>query len=90
MMNSSSKNVIREIDLQITTCKKIDREPNMRKLLTGLHITFKPERCTVWTTVVIERVMNKKRVVHRDQSQLLTTELCMLVEPQTITNTFIL
>ena len=42
------------------------------------------------TTVVIERVMNKKRVVHRDQSQLLTTELCMLVEPQTITNTFIL
>ena len=49
MMNSSSKNVIREIDLQITTCKKIDREPNMRKLLTGLHITFKPERCTVWT-----------------------------------------
>ena len=41
-------------------------------------------------TVVIERVMNKKRVVHRDQSQLLTTELCMLVEPQTITNTFIL
>ena len=49
MMNSSSKNVIREIDLQITTCKKIDREPNMRKLLTGLHITFKPERCTDWT-----------------------------------------
>ena len=49
-VNSSNKNVIHEIDLQITTCTKIDREPNMRKFFTGLHITFNVgKKCTVWT-----------------------------------------